>query len=134
MNVETGLALVTLLAFEAKHFLCDFVLQSKRQASNKGFYGHLDGLTHAGTHCVFTIPVLLILTHSAAIIAPVVISEFLVHYHVDWIKARTERLRNWTASDNIFWTAYGADQFVHQVTYIAIVAVVLSLPQPVTLA
>jgi hypothetical protein len=128
MDVETRLALLALLGFEVKHLLCDFVLQSKYQVNNKGFYGRPGGLLHAGLHCLFTIPVLLILTHSLAIIAAVVICEFLVHYHVDWIKARTERLRKWTASDHIYWTAFGTDQFIHQVTYIAIVAIVLRLP------
>ena len=127
MGIETRLALLTLLAFEVKHLLCDFILQSKYQVINKGFYGHPGGLLHAGIHCLLTIPVLLILTQSPAIIAAVVICEFLVHYHVDWIKARTERLRKWTASDHIYWTAFGTDQFVHQVTYIVIVAIVLRL-------
>ena len=132
MDVETRLALLTLLAFEVKHLLCDFVLQSKYQVSNKGYYGHPGGLLHAGIHCLFTIPVLLILTHSLAIITAVIICEFLVHYHIDWIKARTERLRKWTASDNIYWIAFGTDQFVHQVTYIVIVAIVLRLPPPLS--
>jgi len=130
MDVETRLALLTLLAFEVKHLLCDFVLQNKYQVSNKGFYGHPGGLLHAGIHCLFTIPVLLILTHSLAIITAVIICEFLVHYHIDWIKARTERLRKWTASDTIYWIAFGTDQFVHQVTYIVIVAIVLRLQHP----
>jgi hypothetical protein len=130
MDIETRLALLTLLAFETKHLLCDFVLQNKYQVSNKGFYGHPGGLLHAGIHCLFTIPVLLILTHSLAIITAVIIVEFLVHYHTDWIKARTERLLNWTANENIYWIAFGTDQFVHQVTYIAIVAIVLRLPHP----
>ena len=128
MDVETRLALLALLGFEVKHLLCDFVLQSKYQVNNKGFYGRPGGLLHAGLHCLFTIPVLLILTHSLAIITAVVICEFLVHYHVDWIKARTERLRKWAASDHIYWTAFGTDQFIHQVTYIVIVAIVLRLP------
>jgi hypothetical protein len=129
MDVETRLALLALLGFEVKHLLCDFVLQSKYQVNNKGFYGRPGGLLHAGLHCLFTIPVLLILTHSLAIITAVVICEILVHYHVDWIKARTERLRKWTASDHIYWTAFGTDQFIHQVTYIVIVAIVLRHPQ-----
>jgi hypothetical protein len=48
-----------------------------------------------------------------------------VHYHIDWIKARTERTRNWNSTDNIYWVAFGGDQFLHQVTYIVIVALLV---------
>jgi Protein of unknown function (DUF3307) len=122
---QTKLVLLTLLAFQAKHLVCDFVLQSKFQVTNKGYYGHRGGLIHAGWHVLFTIPVLLILTRSPSIIGLVVLAEFVVHYHTDWLKARTERVRGWSEGETIYWLAFGADQFIHQVTYIIIVAAVL---------
>jgi Protein of unknown function (DUF3307) len=122
---QTRLVLLALLAFQAKHLICDFVLQTQYQVTNKGYYGHLGGFIHAGWHVLFTLPVLLILTRSPAAIGLVLLGEFLVHYHVDWLKARTERVRGWTEADSIHWFAFGADQFVHQVTYLVIVAVLL---------
>jgi Protein of unknown function (DUF3307) len=122
---QTVLALWALLAFQAKHLLCDFVLQTKFQAANKGYYGHVGGILHAGCHALFTVPVLLILTRSVPVIAVIAACEFAVHYHVDWIKARTERTRNWNSTDTIYWVAFGGDQFLHQVTYIVIVALLL---------
>jgi hypothetical protein len=59
------------------------------------------------------------------VIAVIAACEFAVHYHIDWIKARTERTRNWNSTDNIYWVAFGGDQFLHQVTYIVIVALLL---------
>jgi hypothetical protein len=121
------MVLLALLAFQVKHLLCDFVLQTRFQLSTKGYYGHLGGFVHAGCHVLFSVPVLLILTHSPIAIAGAVACEFVIHYHIDWLKARTERVRNWTPEDNIYWVAFGADQFLHQVTYIVIVATLLRL-------
>jgi hypothetical protein len=117
--------LLTLLAFQVKHLVCDFVIQTRYQVDNKGYYGRPGGLIHAFWHVLFSVPVLLILTWSVSTIAWVLALEFLVHYHTDWLKARTQRLRGWTQGDAIYWVAFGADQFIHQVTYIAMVALVL---------
>jgi hypothetical protein len=127
IDAQTRLVLLALLAFQVKHLLCDFVLQTKFQVFNKGYYGHTGGIIHAACHVVFSVPALLLLTRSPAVIAAVMACEFLVHYHIDWLKARTERVRNWTPEDNIYWLAFGADQFLHQVTYIVIVTLVLRL-------
>ncbi len=35
----TSLILLTLLAFQVKHLICDFVLQTRYQVDNKGWYG-----------------------------------------------------------------------------------------------
>jgi hypothetical protein len=117
--------LLVLLAFQVKHLVCDFVLQTGSQVYNKGFYGRAGGIVHAGLHALFSVPVLLMLTWSPATIAILIACEFVVHYHADWLKARAERLFNWTQQDPIYWFAFGADQFVHQVTYIVMVAAVL---------
>ena len=122
---QTRLVLLALLAFQTKHLLCDFVIQTKFQITNKGYYGRIGGVVHAGLHALFSIPVLLLLTHSATLIGIMVSCEFIIHYHIDWLKARTERLRNWTPSDDIYWIAFGADQFLHQVIYIVMVAILL---------
>jgi hypothetical protein len=86
---QTVLALWALLAFQVKHLLCDFVLQTKFQVANKGYYGHTGGILHAGCHVLFTVPVLLILTRFIPVIVVIAVCEFAVHYHIDWIKART---------------------------------------------
>jgi hypothetical protein len=122
---EAGLVLWALLAFQVKHLLCDFVFQTKFQVINKGYYGHIGGILHAGCHALFTIPVLMILTRSLPVIAIVIVCEFALHYHIDWLKARTERLQNWVNTDNIYWVAFGVDQFLHQATYIVIVALLI---------
>jgi hypothetical protein len=118
-------ALLALLAFQVKHLVCDFMLQTRYQVDNKGYYGRFGGLTHAAWHILLSIPPLLIVTHDARLIALLLLGEFVVHYHTDWLKARTQRKRRWTERDSIYWVAFGVDQFVHQVTYIVMIAVVM---------
>src|ERR1700733_14356435 len=93
MGFEGATILWAMLAFQLKHFLCDFVLQTQTQAKRKGIYANVAGITHAGTHVIGSIPALLILGSDLRTVAVLLIAEFLVHYHVDWFKARTDRMR-----------------------------------------
>jgi Protein of unknown function (DUF3307) len=130
IDSQAALVLWALLAFQTKHLLCDFVFQTKFQVVNKGFYGRMGGLLHAGCHALFTVPVLLILTRSPPLITAIALGEFVLHYHIDWLKARTERVRDWNDTQNVYWAAFGIDQFLHQITYLGIVALLLRLAAP----
>ncbi len=121
MGVEGAAILWAMLAFQLKHFLCDFVLQTQTQATKKCFYGHIAGVTHAGTHAIGSIPALLILGADLRTIAVLLIGEFLVHYHTDWFKARTDRTRADVGQDHVFWMLFGLDQLIHQLTYIVMI-------------
>ena len=119
-----GLALLfwALAAFELKHFLCDFVLQTAYQYRNKGRYGHPGGLVHAGLHVIGSFPVTLILTTSPELIALVLAAEFVVHYHMDWFKEKINKWRALKPDSALYWMVFGADQLVHQLTYVAMLA------------
>lgn len=123
MSHETALLLAALLALQVKHFLADFVLQSTYQFRTKGIYGHAGGFIHSGLHIAGTIPALLILNASPKAIAIILVAEFVVHYHTDWLKARIDRRYHWGYGDQRYWMLFGADQLVHQLTYLAILAV-----------
>jgi hypothetical protein len=115
----------TFAGFQAKHLLCDFILQTRYQVRSKGYYGRSGGLIHAGCHALLSIPVLLILTRAPLLIAALALGELAIHYHIDWLKARTERLKNWTIDDPAYWIAFGIDQFLHQMTYLGMAGVCL---------
>lgn len=121
MGAEGATILWAMLAFQLKHFLCDFVLQTLSQAQNKRIYGHIAGITHAGTHAIFSIPALLILGVDVRGLIVLVIGEFLVHYHTDWLKARTDHARPDAGQDHVYWMLFGLDQLIHQLTYIAMI-------------
>ena len=83
-------AAITLLALLLiKHCLCDFVLQTPWQLAQKGIYGAPGGLVHAGIHIAGTLLALLAVMPSLPVILTVLVAEFLVHYHIDWVRSRS---------------------------------------------
>src|SRR5258707_1114643 len=107
MGHETALALTALLAFEIKHFLCDFVLQTSYQVRTKGTYGHAGGFIHSGLHILGSIPALIILGATVETAALILIVEFAVHYHTDWAKANIDRVTQWGNQDQRYWILFG---------------------------
>lgn len=114
----TETILLLFFGFVVKHFLCDFVLQFNNMVREKGTYGARGGLYHAGLHGWFTFVVLIPFFPSIAILAGFL--DFIVHYHVDWVKMNLTK--NLTVSDRSYWVWFGLDQFAHYLTYIAIIA------------
>ena len=123
--MNPGLALVFwgFVLFEAKHFLCDFVLQTAYQYRNKGTYGHPGGFLHAGLHAAGSLPAVLIFAQSGGLVAAILAAEFAIHYHVDWLKEQVNKRCGLTTSDAPYWMVFGADQLIHQMTYLAILVV-----------
>jgi hypothetical protein len=117
------LVLAALAVLQIKHFVCDFVIQTRYQFLNKGIYGHPGGLIHAGLHALTSMAVFFILTPPLAAGAAIVVVEFIVHYHVDWLKEQTVKRQKWVFPQAEFWWVFGFDQFLHQFTYLGIVAV-----------
>ena len=122
--MSPGLALLfwSLVLLEVKHFICDFVLQTRYQYANKGTYGHPGGYLHAGFHAVGSIPAILMVSDAAGLMATIVVAEFLCHYHVDWLKEQINKGRGLTHDATLFWIVFGADQLLHQMTYVVILA------------
>ncbi len=122
--------LVGLGVFFLKHFLFDFTFQTKYQLKNKGTYGHPGGLLHAGLHAVGSVPAMLVFQPSQVIIISLCASEFIAHYHIDWLKERIVKKNGWTSADYGYWQALGFDQLVHAATYISLAGVLLVLTAP----
>jgi hypothetical protein len=109
-------------ALITKHLLCDFPLQWEYQWKNKGTYGHPGGLLHALIHFVGTV-VALYAFFPIGVIALVGVVEAIIHYHVDWAKMSLNRAKNWSpTTSEQFWWLLGADQWVHYMTYVGMVA------------
>jgi Protein of unknown function (DUF3307) len=123
----TLLTLAAIAVLMLKHTIADFFLQTPYQYLNKGTYGHPGGLVHAGIHVALTPLVYLLLVPSSLLLAgSIALGEFAVHYHVDWLKEQVTHRNGWTTRDPGFWHALGADQLVHGVTYITLVAILLA--------
>lgn len=123
----TLLTLAAIAVLMLKHTVADFFLQSPYQYLNKGTYGHPGGFVHAGIHVALTPLVYLVLVPSSLLLAgAIALGEFAVHYHVDWLKEQVTHRNGWTARDPGFWHALGTDQLVHGVTYLTLVAILLT--------
>ncbi len=110
-----------------KHAVADFFLQTNYQYLNKGIYGHPGGIIHAGIHTALTPLVYLVLAPSSLLlVGGLAVGEFLAHYHIDWLKEQIVRGGGWTAQDRGFWYALGTDQFVHGLTYLLIVGILIA--------
>jgi hypothetical protein len=106
----------------SKHFLIDFPLQTPYQYLNKGTYGHLGGLLHSGLHGLATVIIFSFFTPFALVYG---IVDFLVHYHIDYAKVRINEHYGWKPTTHPqFWTLLGIDQYLHAMTYIAMVSLV----------
>jgi hypothetical protein len=115
-----------LTLFQIKHYLGDFQLQTGWIARNKGRYGHPSGIVHAGVHGALSLPILLWFAVPWEMALGLALAEIVVHYHIDWAKARRVVQEGVTETDPRFWHYLGLDQAAHQLTYIALLAVVAS--------
>jgi len=113
--------LLVLLLLTIKHFVVDFLLQNKFQWSNKGTYGHFGGVLHAALHGIGTYLCFLPFLSSGEAYIYGLIDGF-IHYHIDWAKMKINSRMGWTATTHEqFWWLLGLDQFLHSLTYLAIV-------------
>jgi hypothetical protein len=125
--VPAYLILLSMLAFQIKHYLCDFLLQTYDLIRFKGKYLHPAGLLHAGLHMLGSIPALFVLTHAPETIAILIAAEFLIHYHTDWAKARIDGALRLNDQSSLYWAIFGGDQLVHQLTYVGMIYAALYL-------
>ena len=126
MTVSLATTLWLFAILQIKHFVCDYPLQTRYQLINKGTYGHPGGILHSGIHAVGTMFVFLVLTPTFVVGTAIVAVEFLLHYHIDWTKVQIMKATGWSAQESPFWWAIGFDQLAHHLTYLAIIAVLLT--------
>jgi hypothetical protein len=115
-----------LILFQIKHYLSDFQFQTGWMATNKGRYGHPSGIVHAGLHGALSLPILLWFALPWELALGLTLAEVAVHYHIDWAKARRVSNEAMTEKDPRFWHYLGLDQAAHQLTYVALFAIVAS--------
>jgi len=112
-----------MICLTIKHFIVDFPLQNKYQWSNKGTYGHKGGILHSLLHGYFTLGILMFFV-SWPLAIQLAWLDALLHYHIDWAKMNLNAKLNWKPNTHEeFWWLLGLDQFLHYLTYIAIIAI-----------
>lgn len=113
--------LLILTLFALKHFVVDFPLQVAYQWQNKGTYGHLGGIIHAGLHACGTLLILYFFAPFDIAVQLALLDGF-IHYHIDWAKMNINKYYGWGANTHEeFWWLLGFDQLLHSLTYLGIV-------------
>lgn len=119
---------ITLLVLlQIKHFLADFPFQTEymlRKTAKDNWLFPL--LSHAFAHGLGTAIVLTLILKPGMSIGSIYLLgllDLLCHFFIDLWKARFAR---YPISDKRFWIALGFDQFLHQLTYLLIAALVYS--------
>lgn len=112
---------------QTKHLLADYVWQTAAMVRTKGIYGHPVGASHSALHAVLSGLILLAVPGTGIGLAgAIVIAEFIVHYHTDWSKDQLSSRLNQNPKQKGYWVLVGLDQYLHQLTYLAIVVVAFS--------
>lgn len=120
---------ITLTAFaliQFKHLIVDWLWQPPYEWKNKGRYGHWGGIRHAGKNAIGTGFCLGLAFGLQPLFALWIVAiDFVVHYHIDWTKMNANRWLGYDSDCPNFWRLIGLDQYLHQMTYIALVVYVL---------
>jgi hypothetical protein len=111
--------LLLLVLLQIKHWYVDFVNQSNFEIASKGIYGDSAGLKHSAKHGIGTLLCVTIIVGPSYIAVAIILAllDFIVHYHIDWLKSNYGRK---DISQKSFWIDLGLDQMMHQLTYILI--------------
>lgn len=96
-------------------------MQTPRMLAGRDEYFHIGRMQHVALHGVFSVVVFFVI--GAPIFFNLVICaiETVVHYHIDWLKGWYSASKAHGPTDPSYWRAFGADQFMHQLTYVVMV-------------
>ncbi|WP_247634718.1 DUF3307 domain-containing protein [Methylobacterium sp. 37f] len=113
-----------LIAMAAKHYLIDFVGQTDWMARGKERVAGwaLPLAAHAGMHGLGTLAIAVLYRPSLWWLA---LLDFVVHGLIDRGKTLVAHRTRFAMTDPRFWWLMGFDQFLHQVTNIAVVVLLV---------
>lgn len=117
--VSTVLVLFCLL--QVKHMFADYFFQTPKMLSGRGEYMHVGRAQHAGVHIIGSAIAFWIIGASSMFILALAVIEWIVHFNIDWAKARYSDAKSLSPDQAGFWRAAGVDQALHQLTYVAMV-------------
>lgn len=125
MTVPIASFIILMLAFEVKHYVADFVLQTNWIAHGKdritGWQRPL--AAHVGLHGLGTLCIALVISPSLWWLALI---DIAVHGLIDRGKALITHRKKFPLTDARFWWLMGFDQMLHQITNVVLVGVLLT--------
>ena len=119
MSATVGTVLLLFCLLQIKHMFADYFLQTPRMLSGRGEYLHLGRAQHAGVHALGSLIAFVAIGAPVGFVLIVAALEWVVHFNIDWGKARYCDGRGLGPANAGFWRAAGFDQALHHLTYIA---------------
>lgn len=117
--------LLLLTGFQIKHFVADYLLQTRWMLMDKASFRKPGGYVHVGVHAIGTLAILIPAGVPLQLTALLVAGEAVAHYLIDYGKANWSCRRPPDIAKPSFWAAHGADQLLHQLTYTLMLYVIL---------
>jgi hypothetical protein len=114
-----------LIGLELKHFVADYLLQPGWILAGKGNIFHVGGYAHAGIHAALSLLLLLALGTPFGLALALFAGEFVIHYALDYAKIHYSVGVHMENKPARFWALHGVDQLAHQLTYIAMIYLVV---------
>ena len=111
--------LILLFLLQVKHMFADFFLQTPRMLAVRGQYAHFGRAQHAAIHAGGSAIALVVLGAPSTFIVVLCVLEWAVHYHIDWAKGVHSERTGHGPDNAVYWRAFGVDQALHQLTYVA---------------
>lgn len=114
-----------LIAFQLKHFICDYPLQNSYmlgKMQEKDWVKPL--LAHSMVHMLGTIFILSWINPILALILSLV--DLVAHFTIDRLKASPNIGGRFNPTQPYFWWALGADQMAHHLTHYLFIFIALS--------
>ncbi len=116
--------MLIMLLLTTKHLIADFLIQPKWMWANKDKFNKIGGYAHAGFHALLTGIILAMCLGRFFYI--IVLLEFIIHFFIDSTKMRlNSRLHCKCDGSPEFWYLLGVDQYLHMLTYLGIVEVLI---------
>jgi len=114
-----------LTGFLVKHMIADYYLQYSWMIKDKGTYNARGGIAHSGLHALLTFILLYLFGFGYFWSLLMAVLDYLLHYHIDFVKSNLWKRNNYGPNDQMYWVIHGTDQFLHMMTYILIIYILL---------
>ena len=116
---------ILLIAFQVKHFMCDFPLQTEFMLGKSKLNDWVFPLQqHCAVHAIGTVIVLFLFTDVNFFMAYAFL-DFILHFVMDRVKASPNILGRFKPDNKYFWWALGGDQMWHHLTHYLIIYLVI---------
>ena len=122
MTGQLYLVFILSIIFNVKHFICDYILQTRYMVEKKeseGWDFFFPLLLHSSIHGVFTLVIVLWINKNLWYLAVI---DIAIHFVMDRIKSGPRYLGRFKRLETVaYWHSIGFDQMIHHLTHLYII-------------